>query len=635
MTLTPDRGDPSEPVHDATTDQREAISPERASSFDPERLSLALIGSAFVTMVAFSWQKWADPLIDFGRELYIPWRLLEGDLLYQDVAHYYAPLSTFVNVGWFKLLGVSYRSLAIGNTLILAAILAVCYWLLRRVSSLLATTTAIVVTTLVFALGQYLAIGNYNYISPYAHEVTHGLLLALLTLAALSRHFEAPSRRSLVTVGLFLGLVFLTKYEVLVAVLGGAVVGLLVHRFEAGREWRGLFSDLLTVTLSTALPITACWALLSTQLPAATAWHSVLGPLALVRGADLASSRFLWDLSGLATPALALAGITGWTLFYACATLPVALLGRAEWRLDRRLYTVTALTLPVAVLGVATTMLPLRQALLPLPFFVIAGSIAEFRRRERIDAGSPKRLTSLVLAIFSLLLLLRIPLNAGPSHYGFVLAMPGTLFLIIAVIDHVPAWLDARGFGGRLFRTAVFSLLALLSAAHLRTSAAFFSTRTYSLGQGADAIRVDARGAVVARAVEVVADRVGPQQTLVVFPEGAMVNYMARRRSSVSHVLFHPTALALYGEGALVVELAAHPPDYVLAFSREMRDLREFGCVAFGDNCAQKLGAWLKEGYRPEVIAVSGKKRLFTLLARVTDSSPPPPPEVIEVTVAR
>ena len=31
-----------------------------------------------------SWGKWPDPLIDFGRELYLPWRTTQGAVLFKD-----------------------------------------------------------------------------------------------------------------------------------------------------------------------------------------------------------------------------------------------------------------------------------------------------------------------------------------------------------------------------------------------------------------------------------------------------------------------------------------------------------------------------------------------------------------------
>ncbi len=40
------------------------------------------IAAAFVVMAAWSWRTWPDVLVDYGRELYVPWRLAAGQTLY-------------------------------------------------------------------------------------------------------------------------------------------------------------------------------------------------------------------------------------------------------------------------------------------------------------------------------------------------------------------------------------------------------------------------------------------------------------------------------------------------------------------------------------------------------------------------
>src|SRR3989304_1843952 len=87
-----------------------------------------LVAAAFVAMAAVTWMKLCDPIVDFGRELYIPWRITEGDGLYRDIAYFNGPLSPYVNALWFMLFGVSLRTLVIANLCILAATL----WLVYR-----------------------------------------------------------------------------------------------------------------------------------------------------------------------------------------------------------------------------------------------------------------------------------------------------------------------------------------------------------------------------------------------------------------------------------------------------------------------------------------------------------------------
>ncbi len=48
-------------------DEAKAPPPLVPTTFDPERLSLGLIVGTFAVMLVLSWQKWADPLIDFGQ----------------------------------------------------------------------------------------------------------------------------------------------------------------------------------------------------------------------------------------------------------------------------------------------------------------------------------------------------------------------------------------------------------------------------------------------------------------------------------------------------------------------------------------------------------------------------------------
>ena len=64
-------------------------------------LTIALAGAA---MLAWTWGTWPNVLVDFGRELYVPWRLTEGEVLYRDIAYFTGPLSPYLNALWFRLL---------------------------------------------------------------------------------------------------------------------------------------------------------------------------------------------------------------------------------------------------------------------------------------------------------------------------------------------------------------------------------------------------------------------------------------------------------------------------------------------------------------------------------------------------
>src|SRR5687768_16039842 len=79
-------------------------------------LLILLIG---LPMLLWSWDRWPDVLVDSSRELYVPWQLSEGKVLYRDVAYVQGPLSPYLNSLWFRLFGVGFRTLALCNLVLL------------------------------------------------------------------------------------------------------------------------------------------------------------------------------------------------------------------------------------------------------------------------------------------------------------------------------------------------------------------------------------------------------------------------------------------------------------------------------------------------------------------------------------
>ncbi|MFQ8625165.1 MAG: hypothetical protein ACLSA2_01150 [Candidatus Gastranaerophilaceae bacterium] len=64
---------------------------------------LCLAGLVFFT------GHYAGILIDFGREVYYPERILEGKILYKDLFNIYGPLSYQINALLYKIFGASFQ----------------------------------------------------------------------------------------------------------------------------------------------------------------------------------------------------------------------------------------------------------------------------------------------------------------------------------------------------------------------------------------------------------------------------------------------------------------------------------------------------------------------------------------------
>src|SRR3954467_8795783 len=114
-----------------TTDARERL---------VRRLPLLLIVIVGPAVVAWGWDRGPDPVIDFGREAYVPWRLAYSadtgprELLYRDIRYLNGPLSPYVNAAVFKYFGTSLRTLKTANVVVLALVTLLLYQLVLAMS---------------------------------------------------------------------------------------------------------------------------------------------------------------------------------------------------------------------------------------------------------------------------------------------------------------------------------------------------------------------------------------------------------------------------------------------------------------------------------------------------------------------
>jgi hypothetical protein len=542
-----------------------------------ERLAVVGLVSSALYVLVLSWRRWPDPVIDAGHQLYTAWRLSEGALLYRDVGCLYGPLSSYVNALLFRLFGPGMMVLVWANLIVYAAILFLAYRLFRAAYGALGAITACGVFVWIFSFNQLVAVGNYTYALPYAHESTHGVLLTLALLWIAERWIQKASRWLALFQGLACGLALVLKPEFMLA-------SALVTTAAMGIRWRRrisiLPSELLALGLGTLTPMALFVGWFWWQLPFAAAFRSANQAwwAVVVEGVD----AHVWQsFSGTDAPTDNLVALLLATAFLAGGVASM-------WFGARRLARGTTAAAMLVVLPCALVLAQvnwMRAAFcVPLTLLVLlavrsAGLFlpSRFSWPGRDDLG-------LLLALAALALLVRMFLNPRVYHFGFYQAALATM----VVVAECTALLRRAVAGSRLAAGVTWSCAALVLCAacvdvHLR-SRQVYALRTQAVGQGRDRFlafspRQDALGLMVESVLEELRRLPAPGRLLVV-PEGLMVNYLARRISPVAEWIFIDLTLANGKEGRLVERLAANPPEYVVLLSR---DLREHGISRFGD----------------------------------------------------
>ncbi|HVO32564.1 MAG TPA: hypothetical protein VMU17_01535, partial [Elusimicrobiota bacterium] len=557
--------------------------------------SLAAIG---MLLFLWSWMKWADPIVDFGRELYVPWQLTQHRVLYRDIAYFGGALPPYVNASWFLCFGVGIRTLVFCNAAVLVLISVLLWNILSVVATRLGAWTGVLALLTLFGFNQLVPVDNYNFICPYSHGMTYGTLLLLTSLGFLIRYLQRPSGARIATLGFSLGLLFLTKSEFFVAGVGAALVGL---GAEAGYRRDGIFRRLALCQAGLVLPVLGIWALLSRAMPPLQALRGILGEWFPLFTTSIATMRYYRWSTGFLDVGRNFRLMVVWGAAIGVAAAIAVWLDGFVTKAPRRVQ-MAASVCGLAVVGAAGCLAPSHLAwfdlwrALPLLLLALAFTSCAGLWNARDQEHRTANLAKLCLAAAAFLLLLKMLLYARTSSYGFALAMPGAVLVLVAGVDWFPAWARRRGCDGLFLRGAALGIFAATAAAHLLMSRSYYAIKINRVGQGPDEFYADRRGRIASLAMGLIGQSVQPGQTLMVFPEGIMLNYLARVPTPSRYLSMVPGDLIMFGERRVEDNIEHHAPDYVMVIQRNDAD---DGLTGFGADYGLGLRRWIDSAYEP------------------------------------
>ena len=589
-----------------------------------------IIYAAAVAGLIWSWGTWPDVLVDFGREMYVPWRLSQGQVLYRDIVSFNGPLSPYAIALWFSLFGVSLRSLVVFNAIFIAGVLCLLYQMFSQMAGKVAATGVCLTFLGAFAFAQLVVNGNYNWLCPYSHEITHGVGLSMLSIYFLFHFVRSPRLFWLAGSAVVLGLVFLTKAEVFAAALAAHATALAALAWMQGRGLRKV-STWVSVWLAAALlPATIAFVMLSAAMDAGEALQATLGTWPYVL--DRQNIDFPFFKQGLGTlhvgdSALRIVESIAWYALLVVVAGRVALAcgGRTRliWTSAAIMFCLVGGVLMLSWLGLPRMIrwydvAAPWQVLMVLLCVMFAGPIAA---RGIESAERPAAVLRLTMTVFSLVLLGKMILNVRIHHYGFALALPATLMVVAASWQWLPQILRRRGGQPVVFRAAVLAAWLFAIGAHVWVSNQHFTAKPYVVGAGTDGFRANWRGSYVDEGLKYLAEHAGSGDSLVVIPDGIMLNYLLRLPSSTPYVQYTPASMAFHGADQMLTCLARSPPDWIVLVHQ---DYASYGARFFGTDFGEPMMRWIGDHYRVAHVvgALPFRDAFGILIARRTSGLP-------------
>ena len=585
---------------------------------------LALVGVVFALAAALSWRRWADILVDFGMQLYLPWRISEGQVLYRDMMYLTGgPLSQYFNALLFKIFGVSFRTLIFANLAITAGMLLLVYRRFLAAGDRLTATMVCLGIVLVFAFQHSGLIGNYNYITPYCHEVFHGLVLSIVVVAWLSSWWEKERIQFALAAGLGAGLVFLTKPEIFLAlaVCAGVAFGMGFNYKPAGLAAKSLAAFLL----AGLVPLLVFFALFLRVEEWQASARSVISAWTPLWHTSITRDIFYQWCLGLDTPFLYLQKMGAHFIFIVVVTAIYVLAfrrgteSRLKW-IKPSWMVWPLLVSPLLVLAIVVKWDDCGRSL-PLLGLSACGLLAMNCRNA---ATKPAAIFPLLWNVFGLALLAKLGFFTRISHYGFALAMPAFVGAVYLFVWLLPMLLEQKyQVRFRLFRaTACLVLLTGFVQLFLH-SESYYLRKNVPVGTDGDKIMtyepsVDPFHGNVEVALSWVQNNVPPDATLTVLPGGAMINYLSRRVDPTHSLDWTPPVIAAFGRTNMITAFEKNSPNYVLIIARNTTEFG-VGVLGYDPRYGTELMQWIDDHYDrvypadPTGKSPSGNKSFFGL----------------------
>lgn len=562
-------------------------------------LRTAPIALFFALMLSMSWLKWGDLIVDYGREVYVPWQISKGSLLYRDIASFYGPLSSYLNAALFSVFGASLMAMQLFNILLVGLLTYFIYRLFEAEGDRMSATVISCAFLVLFAFGKHFDLGSYNYVAPYSTELVHGVVLAFGALWAFKAFASGHRPAWAFMTGLFIGLALMTKMEITVALIGSVTPGFAIVLWR-GRSPRAhaLRSAALFVA-GAVLPAALFVAFFSLHMGFAWAIKSVFSSWTVVAGTGISSSRFYKAVTGMDNLGANLRGMLSMAAWYLLVLIPLVLnyLLRDN-RAARRFGPALSFFVFCGITVWSMQSIPWDLLFWPLPIFASAAAL--FFGVRAFRSGDGRSVSLFTVSAFSALMLVKVVFVTRVYGYGFVLAMPATLLVCYMLLSHLPAAMKRSwGFSG-VFRYSVLAFLLVMLSFYLIKSYALYGRADYAVGEGLDTIiAVESSGG---KGVDILLEQIekvmAPDDDFIMLPEGTLINYLSRRDNPTRFNTFLPSDMTIFGEDAILEAIAKAQPDFVILISR---DTIEYGVHYLGQGYGHRIFDYIMNGYSPIV----------------------------------
>ncbi|MFA4888108.1 MAG: hypothetical protein WC628_00835 [Candidatus Omnitrophota bacterium] len=553
--------------------------------------SFLTIAFCFIYLLKISWLKWGDLIIDSGREMYVPLKLVTGARLYRDIFYHYGPFSPYFNAFLYKIAGVHIHSLIINGIITTCFTCLLLYKISRIFLNIFFSTFVVLVFLFVFAFGYYVYLGNYNFILPYSYPVINAIAFSLAGYYFFWRLLRFRTIKYGLLLALFTFLVLSCRIEIGFSFIFSVLAGLLISRMLEKSAIFLALGFVLAALLYVLLGLSGEGAFLN-------------GALLNTIAANLrASDTFTGWLSGIANLQENTQTIFKVVVFYLflcgvffCGGSVLVKITRFRGAsLRRAIYFIFAAIIIYAVFLFLKKFFYFELQYRCLPLMYLLVGILSLRRFYRCpDKANHALLFS--LSLFAFILILRMPFFVRAGHYGFFILVPGLIVYHVFFFKILPDALRNKIIKAS-FCLGFLAVFIWFAAQHFLLAKFCYDNRTLEVSSERGKLFVfnNNRERRSLQLIEFLKQNTHKSDTLVIFPEGVAINFLSGRDNPLYHYSYLPPELSC---GRVVEEIIADLEKKKVTYvALVQRDTGEYGFPAFGRDYATKIWEYVARNY--------------------------------------
>ena len=590
----------------------------------PDTAARAAIVAVACTLFWLTWAHWGSIQVDCGREVYVPYQILRGKLLYRDLWYPYGPLEPYISALLLKVFGEHLSVLYyLGFSLAVT-----CALVLFNFGKMLGVRAVGLAAALILLL-QGFRFTIFNYIFPYTYSAPMGLLFNLVCLLFTMKHVLGRPKRNLVIAGVAAGLSLITKQEMGIAcyiMLTFVVLMEAVLQRSTRTLFRGIAGCAPGLAIAAAVYGWFFWKVTPEVILQAN-WQFAPGSYFLrTYGASMSASTGFRFIPGELLSLI----VNGTGALFAWFFIAKASRHLGRWPF------VIAVTCLTTLLGLVHYYSgPMGRAnniawyVLLFPrglFFIGIGFLVYTLNELRKRPDNRRSLAEIGLALFAVVSGIRVLAETAPFDYSIYYTVPLLLVFLIAVTRCFT--LAAQGLPSEQRGTLVSLLLAaeviLLAAVNVPIE----SGRNTKFQTTWGSIYLTSEDARTSRQIyDFILDQKQHARRVVLIPELPMMYALTDTEAPSRWYSLVVGYLSPEQEESYVAELNDHVPDYIVYCNWQPHGPGTVFAGDFGKDYDRKIYHWLETNYR--VVGELGHFRadrsqpLAALLYQRRDAPPP------------